>query len=171
MPIFHCWPFFVGDYWVDLFCCSYNLSILYNDLFCRLFLIGHFQSVGLSVGHFVGLFHSIFRSFLFFLSVFFVLFVGHFSLLYFIANFSFAFVVGHFSSLFFVDLLLSVFFCRRFSAATASFFRLGESESRLIQFFYCSAHRDRTRASTLFPSFENVKNLLIMGPNYTKNSS
>ncbi len=40
-----------------------------------------------------------------------------------------------------------------------------------------SKHRDRTRASTLcyfilfFSSFEHVKSLLIMGPNYTKNSS
>jgi hypothetical protein len=32
-------------------------------------------------------------------------------------------------------------------------------------------HRDRTRASTLFSSFEHVKSLLIMGPNNTKNSS
>jgi len=38
-------------------------------------------------------------------------------------------------------------------------------------------HRDRTRASTLccfcliFFSFEHAKNLLIMGPNNTKNSS
>jgi hypothetical protein len=32
-------------------------------------------------------------------------------------------------------------------------------------------HRDRTRASTLFSSFEHVKSLLIMGPNNTKNLS
>ncbi len=32
-------------------------------------------------------------------------------------------------------------------------------------------HWDRTRASTLFSSFEHQKNLLIMGPNNTKNSS
>ncbi len=41
----------------------------------------------------------------------------------------------------------------------------------------CAVQRDRTRASTLwffclfFSSFEDAKNLLIMGPNNTKNSS
>ncbi len=42
---------------------------------------------------------------------------------------------------------------------------------------FCVSHRDRTRASThccfclFFSSFEHAKNLLIMGPNNTKNSS